>query len=244
MRVLSFDIVGRALFYVVGMILLFSILFGRVICGWICPFGFLQDLIYRFPFYKRKLILPFNIQRYIKHGFLIFFVLIFPIAFIGDFGYGTLWYCKYFCPAGTLEAGIINLPLRPELKELVGKLFLIKVFILVIVFVLCIIELRFFCKNLCPLGLMYGLFNRFSIFQLSWSEKTCSACSLCEKVCPMDLAIPKGLNSAECIRCLNCLKVCPTKAINLEKTLYYLPKRYQKNLTIGDLRHEGRRKSS
>lgn len=243
-RILPFEIVSKALLYVIGQIVLFSLFLGRLICGWLCPFGFLQDLLYRIPFYKRKLRLPFSIQRYIKHGLLVFLVISFPLVFIGDTGYGTLWFCKYFCPVGTLEAGIFTLLLKPELKELIGKLFFIKLILLMFILLLCVIEIRFFCKNLCPLGLIYGLFNRFSFFQLYWQERVCSACGLCEKVCPMDLRIPKDLNSVECIRCLQCVGVCPTKAIHLKKSIYYLPKKYQKNLSIGALGHASRRKST
>lgn len=244
LRVLPFELMARALLYVVGMIFLFSLLFGRFICGWLCPFGFLQDLLYRIPFYKGKITLPLNLQRYVKHGLLLLFVIILPLLLLGDSGYGTLWFCKYFCPAGTLEAGLFNLPIRPELKDLVGKLFFVKLLLLIVILLFCIIEIRFFCKNLCPLGLIYGIFNRFSFFQLYWHEKNCSACGLCEKVCPMGLRIPRDLNSTECIRCLNCLTACPSKAIHLERSIYYLPERYQKNLTVGDIGHADRRKST
>lgn len=238
LRVLSFQALLQPLFYVLGTILLFSLALGRFICGWFCPFGLLQDLLYKIPFYKKNFHLPLRAQRYLKYALLIFFVLLLPALWIGELGYGTLWFCKYFCPVGTLEAGFFNFPLKPELLNLVGKIFLLKSLLLLIILFLCLIEIRFFCKNLCPLGLIYGIFNRFSLLQLRWVKRACTTCTLCEKACPMGLYIPKELNSVECIRCLKCLEICPTKAIHLEKTFYYLPEKYQINLSVRRWRDE------
>ncbi|MCS7199126.1 MAG: 4Fe-4S binding protein [Caldimicrobium sp.] len=243
LRVLTLEQIIKVFFYLLGTLLLFSLFFGRFICGWLCPFGFLQDLIYKLPFPKKSLDLPKRSQKYLKHFFLIFFVFLFPALFLTELGYGILWYCKYFCPAGTLEAGYFNFPLKPELTQLIGKVFLLKTLIFIIIILLCVIDIRFFCKNLCPLGLLYGLFNRFSIWQLRWNERACNQCSLCERVCPMNLTLPKELNGVECIRCLQCLELCPTKAIGLERTLYYLPQKYQINLSLGVLRYEKKQKN-
>ncbi|MCS7150534.1 MAG: 4Fe-4S binding protein [Caldimicrobium sp.] len=242
LRVFPFEQILKITFYLLGTLLIFGLLLGRFICGWLCPFGLLQDLLYKIPFPKRSLDLPYRLQRYLKHLFLFLFTLLFPALFLTEIGYGILWFCKYLCPVGTIEAGFFNFPLRPELTQLIGSVFLIKSIILIAIVVLCLIDIRFFCKNLCPLGLIYGFFNRISLFQLRWVEKSCNACTLCEKVCPMSLKIPKELNSVECIRCLNCLEMCPTKAIHLEKTFQYLPQRYQINLSVEVIRGERRRK--
>ncbi len=242
-RLLPLSYLSQAFFYVLSQVLLFSLLLGRFVCGWLCPFGFFQEILYKIPFYKREFHLPFRVERYVKHLLLIFFVFLFPVLFIKEIGYGILWFCKYLCPAGTLEAGYFNLLINPSLKNKIGYIFALKSFLLILILLFCIMEIRFFCKNLCPLGLIYGIFNKFSFLRLRWEDRACNRCSLCEKICPMNLKIPQELNSVECIRCLNCLELCPKKAIHLEKTFIYLPERYQIKLSVGELKHESRRKS-
>lgn len=241
-RLLPPAYLSHVFFYLLAQILLFSLFLGRFICGWLCPFGFFQELLYKVPFYKRKIYLPYRIERYTKHFFLISFVFLFPALFTKEIGYGILWFCKYLCPAGSLEAGYFNLLINPSLKNKIGSIFVLKSILLILILIFCLMEIRFFCKNLCPLGLIYGIFNRFSFLKLRWDEKSCSRCTLCEKICPMDLKIPKDLNSVECIRCLSCLELCPTKAIHLEKVLLYLPETYQIKLSVGELKYESRRK--
>ncbi|MFN4132077.1 MAG: 4Fe-4S binding protein [Caldimicrobium sp.] len=237
LRVLPLNLLTQAFLFIIANILLLSLLFGRFICGWLCPFGFFQDLIYKIPFFKREIKLPYNTQRYLKYFFLVFFVFLFPALFIKEIGYGILWFCKYICPAGTFEAGYMNLLLKPELWEKVGIIFFIKSVILLVILLFTLMEFRFFCKNICPLGVIYGIFNRFGLFRLYWNQKECNLCTLCEKVCPMGLSIPKDLNSVECIRCLNCLSTCPNKAIHLEKTFRYLTERYTIPIKIGELKN-------
>ncbi|RKX57899.1 MAG: 4Fe-4S ferredoxin [Thermodesulfobacteriota bacterium] len=216
LRVLSWQVLVGSFFYILSFFLLFSLFLGRFICGWLYPFGFFQDLIYKIPFFKKQINLPFKIQRYFKFFFLFFFVIILPLSVVNELGYGVLWFCKYICPAGTLEAGYFNLFLQPSLFSLIRFAFYLKSFIFFLLFFLCLMDLRFFCKNICPLGLIYGSFNNIGFLRLSFNPNNCNLCKICEKVCPSNLSIPEELNSINCIRCLNCLKNCPTKAIKLE----------------------------
>ncbi len=243
LRLLPWSYLVQVFLYLFGYLLLMSLFLGRFICGWLCPFGFLQELLYKLPFYKKTFNLPYRAQRYLKHLFLILLVFLFPALFIKEIGYGILWFCKYICPAGTLEAGYFNLLLQPGLTQKIGLVFAWKSLLLLVILLLCIMEIRFFCKNLCPLGLIYGIFNKFSLFRLSWVKTQCTGCTLCEKVCPMGLTIPKELNSLECIRCLNCLEVCPTKAIHLERTFQFLPERDQIDFSVEGVRDAKRGKS-
>lgn len=242
-KLLPWSYLSQVFLYLLGYLLLMSLFLGRFICGWLCPFGLLQELLYKIPFYKRTFNLPYRAQRYLKHLLLIFFVLLFPALFIKEIGYGILWFCKYVCPVGTLEAGYLNLLIQPALMQKVGIIFAWKSLLFIGILLFCLMELRFFCKNLCPLGLIYGIFNKFSLFRLNWIKKQCTGCTICEKVCPMQLTIPKELNSVECIRCLNCLEVCPTKAIHLEKSLQFLPERHQIDFAVEGVRDAKRRKS-
>ena len=202
----------KALAYVVGFLFLFGFLFGRVICGWFCPFGFLQELLFKIP--TPKFSLPRTL-RYTKFVILGLLVLFLPLVLVDNLGQGEVWFCRLLCPAGTLEAGVFNLLLRPELRSLVSLLFYWKLLLLFLLLGLSVVFFRFFCAVFCPLGAIYGFFNRLGLIKLRWETSSCLQCRLCEKVCPLGLKLPEELNSMECIRCLQCLKICPTKGIQI-----------------------------
>ncbi|MCS7279020.1 MAG: 4Fe-4S binding protein [Thermodesulfobacteriaceae bacterium] len=214
LRVLPLTSLIGPFFYLLSFFLFFGLTLGRFICGWLCPFGFFQELLYRIPFYKNSS--NFKGQDFFKISLTLLFVFILPILIISELGYGILWFCKFFCPAGTLEAGYFNLFFQPFLFKNIGYVFYLKTLLLLMIILLCIINFRFFCKTACPLGLIYGYFNRISIVKLTLEEKRCPFCKICEKVCPMRISLPEKLDSKECIRCLICLKVCPYKAIKLK----------------------------
>ncbi len=202
----------KGLIYVLGFFLLCGLLLGRLVCGWLCPFGLLQELLYKIPFFKSSL--PRVLFR-TKYLVLLLLVILLPLLLVDTLGYGKVWFCRLLCPAGTLEAGVFNLALRPELRALVRGLFFLKLGLLGLILFLCLVYFRFFCAVLCPLGAIYGLFNRLGFLKLLWQDDGCLRCGVCEKVCPMGLSIPQELNSPECIRCLHCLSACPNRVIRL-----------------------------
>ena len=227
--------------YFFGSLVLYGLLLGRLVCGWVCPFGWLQELLYRIP--SPKITLPRSLRK-VKIGLLVFLVFLGPLWWIGEIGYGEVWFCKIFCPAGTLEAGLFNLLLDPSLRGLIGVVFYWKLGLLVLILGGAVLYFRFFCKLFCPLGWLYGLFNRIGLFRLRWQESRCIQCGLCERLCPMELKIPKELNSGECIRCLTCLNACPTRSIALQTSLTLDPKLDFIPLSISEFHYETRRKSS
>lgn len=199
-------------FYVVGILLAFGVLLGRFICGWLCPFGLLQEFIHKLP--SPKLKLP-KIFTYIKYIILIVFVILLPIVATNYMGMGKPAFCQYICPAGTLEGGISLLSTHPELRQTIGGLFFLKIFILILTMIGCILIYRFFCKILCPLGAIYGLMNKISIYHLEIDKHKCVNCGKCKNICKMEVDPIKAPNSAECIRCGECAKACPKNAIHL-----------------------------
>ena len=80
--------------------------------------------------------------------------------------WGVPAFCEYICPVGTLEGGIPLLSTHPELRRVIGTLFSVKMVILVITLVGCLSICRFFCKVMCPLGAIYGLLNKVSLFHM------------------------------------------------------------------------------
>ena len=201
-------------FYVTGLLILFGTIFGRLICGFLCPFGFLQELLYKIPVRKWKI--PKKIDdrlRYLKYVILVVFVLLLPAFLHGTYGIGDPWFCKYICPAGTLEGGIPLVSVNSGLRSMVGVLFSWKILILILVLVASMHIYRPFCKYMCPLGAIYGLFNRFSIYQMQVEKDTCTHCGICEKTCLMQVNVTENINSPECIRCGACKNACPVHAI-------------------------------
>ena len=203
--------------YIFGFLLLFGSVFGRFICGWLCPFGMVQDLLHRIPIQNKWRALPGEkYLRLIKYGILVFLVLLLPSLAVNIAGMGKPWFCQYLCPSGTLMGGIPLLLAVPELREAAGWLFSWKMGILFLIVVLSIKLPRPFCRYLCPLGAIYGAFQPVSLFRLTVHEDMCTACGSCRSVCPMDVEVWKRPNSVECIRCGVCAGACPTGAI--EKT--------------------------
>lgn len=210
----------RLSFYVLGMLMLFGFFLGRAVCGFLCPFGWLQDLLYRIP--CRKITIsakPDRWLRYIKYVVLTLFVFLLPALLRNQYGMGTTWFCKYICPAGTLGAGIPLLLTNEGLRQTVGLLFQWKFTVLVIVMVLSVLTYRPFCKYLCPLGAFYALFNRFSLYRLTLVKNRCIDCRLCEKICKMGVQVTQNINSPECIRCGDCMEACPKSCISREQLL-------------------------
>lgn len=208
----------RIPFYVLGTIMLFGILLGRVVCGLLCPFGWVQDLLHKIPVPKFRV--PKKIDkylRYLKYVVLIFFVLLLPALIRDEFGFGNTWFCKYLCPAGTLGGGIPLLLKNEGLRQSIGVLFHWKLFVLVMILLLSMFIYRPFCKYLCPLGAFYALFNRFSLYRLTVDKEQCVDCKACEKACKMGVEVTKNINSPECIRCGACMDACPKGCIHREK---------------------------
>lgn len=197
-------------FYAAGIILAFGILFGRAVCGFLCPFGFFQELLHKIPTPKKILWRPL---MYAKYFVLAVFVLILPLTLTNYAGVGLPAFCQYICPAGTLEGSLPLLATRPELRQVVGSLFAWKFFILVVVIFGSVIFYRFFCRVLCPLGAIYGLLNRISFYRLTVDENLCINCGRCKKICGMNVDPVRQNDSAECIRCGECAAACPKKAI-------------------------------
>lgn len=210
----------RMSFYVLGLLMLFGILLGRVVCGFLCPFGWAQDLLYKIP--VKKLTVPKKADkylRYLKYVVLFSFVILLPMLVRDEYGFGKTWFCKYICPAGTLGAGIPLLIKNEGLRQAIGILFGWKAMVLVTIIILSMLIYRPFCKYLCPLGAFYAFFNKFSLYRLAVDKEQCIDCKLCERTCKMGVEVVKEINSPECIRCGDCMEACPRKCIRREKVV-------------------------
>ncbi|MBQ9663039.1 MAG: 4Fe-4S binding protein [Oscillospiraceae bacterium] len=200
-------------YYVMGFLLFFGALLGRAVCGFLCPFGFVQELLHKIPFPKKK---PehFRLDRPLRWGkylVLLLLVIILPML--------TAWtptFCKFLCPAGTLEGGIPLVLLHgAKTNFALGLLFGWKMLVLLAVVIGSVLVFRPFCKYLCPLGAIYGMLNRVSLLRMQHDEQRCVHCGGCTRACPMQADPVRRPNSAECIRCGICVSACPTDALHL-----------------------------
>jgi polyferredoxin len=209
----------RIPFYVLGLLSLFGLLLGRFVCGWLCPFGWFQEWLHKIKSPKLKLarshVRLHQILLQGKIAMLAGLVILTPLLLRWLTGYGITAFCTYVCPSGTLMAGIPLLLANEGLRSLAGWLFSWKMSVLLAVMVLSVLIYRPFCRYLCPLGAIYGLFNRISLYRITVDPQLCTHCGRCTRQCPMQVPIPYDGNGPECIRCGECAAVCPEGAIHI-----------------------------
>ena len=195
---------------VVGYLGFIGTMVGRLPCGWLCPFGFIQDLVHKIPVRKFSLWKPL---RWVKYGVLGVLVIILPLTLTDHSGLGAPWFCKLLCPAGTLEGALPMIILKPTLWATLGFYFWNKVTTLTILLVLMVFISRPFCRMLCPLGAFYSLFTRMTMVHLEFIEGNCVDCGACTRKCPTGVKPSQEFDSPECIMCLKCLDACQFRAL-------------------------------
>lgn len=200
--------------YVSGFLILVGALIGRLVCGWLCPFGLIQDLLHKIPFPKKiKTFKGDKLLRKLKYIILIVFVILLPMFVVDLLGQGAPYFCKLICPAGTLEGGIPLVLLNKSLHSTIGFLYAWKNLLLILTIIASIIIYRPFCKYICPLGAIYSVFNPISVFRYRVDKEKCTSCGACAKACKMNVDPTEHANDLECIRCNACKHACPTGAI-------------------------------
>ena len=201
----------RAPVYVLGILALFGIILGRTICGFLCPTGLLQDFAYKIRTPKLKKSKVTRLLSYLKYILLVVLVIAVPLAFVGQDRLIPA-FCKFVCPAGTF-GGAISLLFHPDNADLYGMLgpmFTWKFALFCAIAVACVFIYRAFCRFICPLGAIYGFFNKIALLGIKLDKEKCTDCGLCVAHCKMDI---KRVGDHECINCGECIAVCPTKAI-------------------------------
>lgn len=207
---------NKAPFYIAGFIMLVGLLLGRVVCGFLCPFGLLQELLYKIPTPKIKKSPVTRALSKLKYAVLAVFVILLPLWYAFAKGMPLPAFCKYICPAGTLEGGIPLVILREEYRGVIGLLFGWKTLLCAAILILCVFLYRAFCRFLCPLGAIYSLFAKIALIAVRVDKSACTNCGKCLRECKMDV---KEVGDGECIHCGQCISCCPQNCIyiGLEK---------------------------
>ena len=217
-------------FYISGIAIIFGTVFGRFICGFLCPFGFVQDLLHKIKVKRIRVPAKLDrILRLLKYALLAVFVVLLPALVHNSFGITDPFFCKWVCPAGILGGAFPLIAANEALRASLGFLFGWKTIVLSAVVIFSLFIYRPFCKYLCPLGAFYAFFNKISLYRMRLDTSRCTRCGACQKSCPMQVPIIKPLNgsareeqnprffdvtSPECIRCKECQKACPHGAIS------------------------------
>jgi polyferredoxin len=202
-------------FMAVGMVLVLGVLFGRLLCGWVCPFGFLMDMLYKIP--SPKFLLP-NWTGYIKYVVLVVMVFLLPF-FLGE--QTEYSFCRV-CPASALQVTIPAFFTRGLTVDLAT---VIKLVILAGVLVLAVMSSRSFCKVFCPIGAMLAPLNLVSFWAIKPPVQKCEDCGRCDKYCPVNglpsSRIAGGIpanRAMECVVCHDCQESCLHKECPVRDT--------------------------
>jgi polyferredoxin len=197
-----FPLVTEVPYLLLGILLLVGALGGSLVCGWACPFGFLQDLLGKIS--PRKIAVP-SWLGHLRYVVLVGLVLLLPalLGFKGiPFEEQVVSICR-LCPAGALEAGV-PYSVQGLLAGNGWAMSWYKSAILITFVAAAIFIHRPWCRIFCPLGGFLALFNRFSVLHLRFRAKECVACNLCRSRCSMGVKVDEKVNVSGCIRCLEC----------------------------------------
>ena len=207
----------RAGWYVLGIILLFGVVLGRTICGWLCPLGLIQELLNKIPTPKLRKSRLTRTLSWLKYVLLAVFVVALPLWYGLRYDLPLPAFCKYICPAGTFEGamGLLSntMPANTGYFSMLGILFTRKFIIMLVIGLACIFCYRAFCRFLCPLGAIYGLFSRFNIIGVKVDQDRCNHCGACVRGCGMDV---RRVGDHECINCGKCMDACNQGAIAIK----------------------------
>lgn len=194
-----FMVTGNFPYYGAGTLAVVGASVGRMTCGTLCPFGFLQDLLYKFKSFKHSIPVW---TRYIRYAVLALLVFLIPLLTHEN------WFSK-LCPMGTLIGGLTWVTLDLNVRSMIRYLFWVKISILLFFVTTSLMVKRPFCRAVCPLGAIFSVFNKSSFLQLAWNPDTCTKCGKCRKICPVDIRPDRNITNPDCLRCLDCTR-CPS----------------------------------
>ncbi|MBQ9635679.1 MAG: 4Fe-4S binding protein [Acidaminococcaceae bacterium] len=189
-------------------LLLLALAFGRLICGWLCPFGLVQDLLDKIPTPKIQKSEWTRRLSYLKYILFAVFVVAVPFGFYLG-GKRVLAFCQYVCPNMPFSNFFMTLATGGTIRPYM--IYNYRFLILAAVILLSVFMFRPFCRFICPLGAFYGLFNKVALLSVKVDDEKCVHCNACLRTCKMDI---KKVGDHECISCGECKQACKFGAIH------------------------------
>lgn len=182
---------------------------GNFYCGWICPFGSLQEWLGKLGslFMKRKLHMPrkfqqvFQFSRYLVYTFLSLSV---ALGIAGSLSQSSSFNSNYY---------FLSIANAENLAQLSQFISFPAVVFMSIYFITALFFDRPFCNYLCPDAVNYSLLSFMRLFTIRRNSSRCVGCNKCNQACPMqiDVAHTNNLRNANCINCMQCIAACPVK---------------------------------
>ena len=207
MQRLFADGLARLPLRVLCWLLLLALAFGRFICGWLCPFGLVQDILDKIPAPKIKKNEWTRRLSYLKYVFLAVFVVAVPLGYHLA-GKRFMAFCHWVCPNLPFSNFLMTLSSGGSIRPYM--LLNYRFAILAAVIILSVFLFRPFCRFICPLGAFYGLFNKIALLSVKLDESKCVYCNACLRTCKMDI---RKVGDHECISCGDCKAACKFGAI-------------------------------
>jgi ferredoxin len=220
---------------VIGILLLLSLLFGRIYCSTICPLGILQDIIaWKARFFKKKnkkfkfkFSKPHNILRYsILAATLILFIFgsSFLVILLDPYSTFGRIITQLFRPlviwGNNGLAFLLNKTGNFALYKVEQLAFIPLAFSIALIFfftiaVMSIKNGRLFCNTICPVGTGLGLLSKISLFHIQIEESSCTHCGLCAKHCKSECIDSKNMkvDDSRCVTCFDCIGSCKSSSI-------------------------------
>ena len=212
-------------------LLVCALLFGRVYCSFICPMGVFQDIAGRRKKYRYRKNNPI-----LRWSILAIFLVLFNLGFTIAVGlldpysaYGriaTHIFKPIYLAMNNVLAYIFNhfgnyTFYRTEIAILSFSSFIVALFTFAIIGILALVKGRFYCNTICPVGTLFGFFNKLSLFKIRINSDKCASCGVCEKKCKASCidAKTKTIDYSRCVNCFNCLNNCNRKAISFSTTI-------------------------
>jgi NapH/MauN family ferredoxin-type protein len=201
-------------FVLMGIIILLTLIFGRVFCSFLCPLGAIQEWIRGLGKkirIKKDLELPVWLDKYARYlKYVILAVIVYFSYKTGDLIF------RGYDPFNAL------MHLGEEFDEKVAGYSILAVVLLASLF-----SRNWWCRYFCPLGAALGIIKKISPFRIKRNEASCISCGKCDVVCPAKLNISnvEEVNSADCISCLGCVKNCPNSSLKATTFGREIPKK-------------------
>ena len=193
----NFSAIHLIPFAAIGTLIFLGTAVGSFVCGWACPFGFMQDLIAKIP--TPKFTLP-AWTGYFRYVSLIVFVIAIPFYW----GEGhPLFFCR-LCPAGALEGAVPNMAQMAITGNAIVWPTATKMVILGLILLAMLFTWRPWCTVFCPLGAIYSLFDPISLFYLHFHRDRCLDCDRCHSLCTGGERPEQRVNGLICVRCMEC----------------------------------------